>query len=149
MRRLAILLAIGMTASACGQKEKTPSVRPAEAVGEEQFPKRGMYHIIRDRFESGHQVREETDMSVDASYRVAFEELVAGPDGTNCRDRQVAIGDGHFRVRMTCDAHDGDIHNIGIEREGSYAADRIDMTIVTTLWGMPIRENRSYRLNKT
>jgi hypothetical protein len=88
-------------------------------------------------------------MWVDASSRIAFDALVAPPDGSNCRDRQVSIGGGAFSIRMTCDAPDGDIHNIVIQRSGSYSESAIQMTTDTILWGHPIRETASYRFRQS
>ncbi|MFL6726794.1 MAG: hypothetical protein ACJ8FS_09810 [Sphingomicrobium sp.] len=111
------------------------------------FPAKGNYHLVHDRTQgNGQMAREESDTSLDVSTRAAFEQFIAKPDGSNCRDVQVDVGGGSFSVRMTCDAPDGDIHNIGIERHGSYSKDSIDASEETTLWGMSIRDSVSYRL---
>ena len=56
------------------------------------------------------------------------------------------IDEGSFSVTMTCDAPDGDIHNIRLTRHGSYSEDSIDMQDETSFWGMAMQESRSYRL---
>lgn len=145
MRLLALTL-VGMALAGCDKLPKAEArERPATARASSEFPKAGDYHIIRDRDEGGQMKREEVDMWVDASNREALEELVA-QGSSRCRDRQVEIGGGSFSVRMTCDAPDGDIHNIGMESHGSYSPDSIDINSETTLWGMHIRESASYRL---
>lgn len=106
------------------------------------FPHAGTYDIVRDTMGR----REASNMWVDASNPEAFEMLVARPDGSNCRDRQVSIGGGSFTVRMTCDAPDGDIHNIAIQRSGSYSERSIQMTSETRFWSYTIRETASYQL---
>ena len=110
------------------------------------FPKAGDYHIVHDIGQGGQSKRDETDMWIDASNAGKFEELIAGQSSGNCRDRTVHIDKGSFSVSMTCDAPDGDIHNIRMERHGSYSENSIDMADETSFWGMSMRESRSYRL---
>lgn len=110
------------------------------------FPKAGGYHVTQDRGGGGSPLRSEVDRWLHVSNRAAFEKFFARDDGSNCRDRQIEIAGGQFSVSMTCDAPDGDIHNLGIQRHGSYSADSIDVSTETMLWGMPIRETSAYRL---
>ena len=110
------------------------------------FPKAGDYHIVHDMGQGAHIERRETDMWVDASDASKFEELIAGQSSGNCRDREVHIDSGRFSVAMTCDAPDGDIHNIRMERHGSYSENSIDIVDEMTMWGMSMRESRNYRL---
>ena len=119
------------------------SVPSADTTG---FPTAGDYHIVHDSGAGGQSKREEGDMWVDASDADKFEELIAGQSSGNCRDRNVRIDKGSFSVSMTCDAPDGDIHNIRMERHGSYSEDSIDIQDETSFWGMSMRESRSYRL---
>lgn len=112
------------------------------AGGSEGFPKPGTYAVVTER--SGHH--ESGKVQIDASTRSAFLGLVAREDGTRCRDRQVTVGGGAFSISMTCNAYDGDIHNIVIERHGTYSEKSIDLVSTIKLWGMPITETSSYRL---
>lgn len=134
------LVACGKAPQAAAPEQRSPSTPKSE------FPAKGDYHITRDRTEGGQLKRTESDMWIDASNREAFEELVARDEGSRCRDRQVDIGEGSFSVRMTCDAPDGDIHNIRMEAHGSYSKDSIDIDSETSFWGLSIRESASYRL---
>jgi hypothetical protein len=139
MRRFG-LAAVCLAVAACDEAQREATTVPAD-----NFPKAGDYHMIRDVNEGGQQKRVETDIWIDASNRVAFEKLIAR--GTsNCSDREVEIADGEFSARMTCDAPDGDIHNIGLEAHGTYSKDSIDIFSTTTLWGTPITDTTSYRL---
>ncbi|MBV9930566.1 MAG: hypothetical protein JO013_06455 [Alphaproteobacteria bacterium] len=117
----------------------------AAGWGASGFPKAGRYAVASER--NGRS--ETSDTYVDASTRAKFEAMVAHDDGTRCRDRQVTIGAGAFSVSMTCDAYDGDIHNIGIERRGTYSERSFEMVSTTRLWGMPIVEKATYRLRET
>lgn len=141
MKALLLLAGAGAMLGGCGDESPTSPMRAKAAAG---FPKAGIYDIVRD----SPSRREETDKWVDASNRAAFETVVAGGDGSNCRDRQITIGGGTFSVRMTCDTHEGEIRGIGIERFGSYSESSIDITTETTLWGTPIRETAIYRLRE-
>jgi hypothetical protein len=140
-----MLAGCGDLSSAKRENGSDNASRPAEAGAGRGFPRAGTYDIVR---ESAGRPAETSTMWVDASNRAAFEALVAGPDGSACRDRQVSIGGGSFSVRMTCDAPDGDIHNIAIQRSGSYSESAIRMTTDTILWGHPIRETASYRFRQ-
>lgn len=141
------LLAAALLGLALGGCDKLPQARErAVAAASSEFPKAGEYHIIHDRDERGELKRDESDQFLDVSDRGKFADQLARDDGTNCRDRQVTIGGGSFSVHMICDAPDGDIHNIGLDRRGTYSTDSIDVATETTLWGMPFRETYSYRL---
>ena len=144
MRGLVVTV-LGAALAGCGNLPQSSGTAEAGSSGADRFPKKGQYHIVRDRISGDELKRVESDRWIDVSNRQAFEEFVARDDGSNCRDRQVDIGGGSFSVKMTCDAPDGDIHNIGIERQGSYSKDSIDIEVQTTLWGMPFRETASYR----
>lgn len=109
------------------------------------FPRAGLYDIVHESMGR----REASDMWVDASTPQGFEALVASNDGSNCRDRHVSIGGGAFSVSMTCDAPDGDIHNIRSQRSGSYSENSIEIRSETILWGSPIRETTSYRFRRS
>ena len=137
----AILAAgLGAALAGCGAPSSAPAV--AETAGQ-GFPRAGAYDVVVER----HDGLERSDDRIEVATRSEFEKLVAKEDGANCRDRQVEIGGGSFRVRMVCDAPDGDIHNIGLERFGTYTETSIDMTEETTLWGgEPIRELVTSRL---
>ena len=143
MRRV-IIVSLASTLVACGKAPQAAAEQQTRPPSE--FPAKGDYHIIRDRTEGGQLKRSESDMWIDASDREAFEELVARDGGSRCRDRQVEIGGGSFSVRVTCDAPDGDIHNIRMESHGSYTKDSIDIDSETSFWGLSIRESASYRL---
>jgi hypothetical protein len=130
--------------SIAAHKETEATGAPAEA-STGGFPRAGLYDIVHETPDGR---REPTNRWVDAASPKAFEELVAADDGSNCRDRMVTIGHGTFSVRMTCDAPDGDLHNIGIQRYGSYTERSIDETIETNLMGHFIREMRTYRFSK-
>jgi hypothetical protein len=146
----AVVMAVGYGASSLpsgssksASAGSSPSLQTSDG-SPNRFPEAGVYDILRER--AGR--REETDMWVDASNRPAFEELIAPDSGSDCRDRSVSINAGTFSVRMTCDAPDGDIHNVKVQREGSYSTNSIEFTTETTLWGTPIRETARYQLRK-
>lgn len=144
---LALIAALGGCKAAPQSAARDENVvTPPMASGETKpksngFPRAGMYDVVHER-PGG---REESSVWVDASNRQAFEAMFARDDGSNCRDRQVTIENGSFNVSMTCDAPDGDIHNIAIRRDGSYSEDSITITTETTLWGSPIRETTTYQ----
>ena len=144
--RLLLVISLGTVSASCDKVPQAAARQERAAPGESEFPRAGNYHIIRDRTEGGALKREEVDRRVDVSNRAAFEELVARDGGSDCRDRQVDIGGGSFSVRMTCDAPDGDIHNIRMEAHGSYSKDSIEIASETSFWGMAIRESANYRL---
>jgi hypothetical protein len=133
----------GCQANLPAKQDGSSSEASADTSG---FPKAGNYHVVHDSGAGAHTERKETDMWVDASDAGKFEELIAGQSSGNCRDRNVRIDKGSFSVSMTCDAPDGDIHNIRMERHGSYSEDSIDIQDETSFWGMSMRESRSYRL---
>jgi hypothetical protein len=144
MRSLVVTV-LGAALAGCGNQPQTNGTADAGLSGADPFPKKGQYHIVRDGNSGGELKRVESDKWIDASNRQAFEELVVGGNGSNCRDRQVKISNGSFSVKMTCDAPDGDIHNIGVQRRGTYSIDSIDMADEITLWGMPFQETARYR----
>lgn len=155
MRNLFIPAALILALAGCGKASQKPGAQENEAGGNASasagarasagaFPAAGEYDITRD---SGGR-REESRMWLDVSNAQAFEAMFARDDGGNCRDRQVSVGAGSFNVRMTCDAPDGDIHNVGIQRIGHYTPTSIDVTTDTILWGHPMRETTMYRLRR-
>ena len=144
MRSLVVTV-LGAALAGCGNLPQSSGTAEAGSSGADPFPKKGQYTIVRDRIEGDELKRVESDRWIAASNRGDFEKLIAGDAGSNCRDRQVEIGGGSFSVKMTCDAPDGDIHNIGIERRGTYTMDSIDIADEIILWGMPFKETASYR----
>lgn len=135
IRSEALAAALALSFLTCG---------PAHAgqEGAPGFPRAGTYDVVwHSRI-----LHDESRIRVDASDRRAFEALVARDSGTNCRDRQVSIGQGTFSVRMTCDAPDRDFRNIPIVRFGYYTESSIDLTEDITLMGQQIRRTASYRL---
>lgn len=144
--RLLAMAAVTVALAGCDKLPKAGAPEGAAAAASSEFPKAGEYHVVHDIVQGSETKREESDQSLDVSDRGKFADQLAHDDGTNCRDKQVTIRDGSFSVHMVCDAPDGDIHNIGLDRRGTYSADSIDVTTETTLWGMPFRESHSYRL---
>jgi hypothetical protein len=156
VRTLISPAALILALAGCGKASHQPAAQEtgpagnasgsaAARTGAGAFPQAGAYDIVRDI--AGR--REESRMWVDASDPQAFEAMVGRAGGSNCRDRQVSVSSGAFNVRMTCDAPDGDIHNIVIQRQGHYTATSIDITTDTILWGHPIRETEMYRLRRS
>jgi hypothetical protein len=144
--RSVIGIAVIILLAGCSKPSSPNENGKAEAAASDSFPQKGNYHVVHDLMQGSENKREEFDLWLDVSDRGKFAGQLAKDDGTNCRDKDVAIGGGSFSVHMTCDAPDGDIHNIGIDRRGTYSADSIDATAETVLWGTPMRESYSYRL---
>jgi hypothetical protein len=121
---------------------------PSQPIADEShpFPQEGNYHVVHEATQGGESKSEEYEVTLDVSDEVKFAGQLAKDEGTHCRDKQMAIRKGSFEMRMTCDAPDGDIHNIEISRQGTYTKDSIDITADTTLWGQTFRETYSYRL---
>jgi hypothetical protein len=144
--RVRSLLILILALAGCGKAPQAPAAEANGSAGAaaSAFPQAGEYDIVRDS--AGR--REESRMRLDVSDPQAFEALVAGGDGSNCRDRQFSMSGGSFNARITCDAPDGDIHNIVIQRMGHYTATSIDITTDTFLWGRPFRETAMYRLRR-
>lgn len=144
MARLLLLAALAATLGACESRPQ-PGVAKGEAeTASDGFPKVGTYDVIVE----GPEGTKESRIFLEVSNRAAFEEHFARSDGSRCRDRQVKVGGGSFSIKMTCDAPDGDIHNIGLESFGRYSESSIDMTTETTLWGRPFQEHSSFRLRE-
>lgn len=132
---IVFVLAIG-AAMVCA-----PALLSRLALGGEGFPEAATYNLEK----TGAGGRTFGDIGfVDASSREKFEALVAANAGSNCRDKRVSIGADTFDVAMTCDASDGDIHNISIHRHGSYSKRSIKIEETMSLWGQPIHETRMY-----
>ena len=144
MGHKAIILAALLLAG-CTQSGASEPGSGSTGASSDKFPVPGMYHVIVD---SGNDVshRDESDRRVDAGDRESFERMIVGSGGANCRDRKVEIGGGKFSASMTCDAPDGDIHDVGLEAHGTYSHNSIEMTSDTILWGMRMHETRSYSL---
>lgn len=146
--RTAISIAAMALLAGCDEMPagKHNKAAPAASAADAGFPEAGKYHVVHDTGEGSDSKREESDTSLDVSDRGKFVDKIAKDDGSNCRDKQVTIGGGSFSVHMVCDAPDGDIHNIALDRRGTYSPDSIDMTTDTQFWGTLIRETSSYRL---
>jgi hypothetical protein len=145
--RIWIMLLAGCALAGCGKSTAVSGEKSSNtAAPDDLFPKAGNYHVIHDGMGRVGQDREETDTWLDVSDREKFAAQFVRDGGSRCRDQSVELGGGSFSVKMTCDAPDGDIHNIGMESHGTYSRDSIDITNDMTLWGSPIRETYSYRL---
>jgi hypothetical protein len=145
--RIWIILLTSCALAACNQAEAVSGKHSsAGKTPDDIFPKSGNYHVIHDGIGAAGENREESDTWLDVSDRDKFKEQFVRDGGSRCRDQSVELGGGSFSVKMTCDAPDGDIHNIGMESHGTYSRDSIDVTNDVTLWGSPMRETYSYRL---
>ena len=142
MRARIAAIAVIATLVSCNK----PRAAQSHAGESDPFPQKGDYHVVHEMTQAGDTKREEYDVSLDLSDLGKFSKRLSKDDGTNCRDKQVSVGGGSFGVRMTCDAPDGDIHNIAITRQGTYSKDSIDMTMDMTVWGIQSRETFAFRL---
>jgi FlaG/FlaF family flagellin (archaellin) len=139
---IATVIAVIVALGGCNN----PGPAQADTDPGNAFPQKGKYHVVHDAVQGNDSKRDEFDVELDVSDRDKFAGQLAKDDGTNCRDKQVSIGNGSFSVHMICDAPDGDIHNISVDRQGSFSKDSIDATTQTTLWGVSSQESFRYRL---
>jgi hypothetical protein len=105
------------------------------------FPQAGTYDLVKESLAG----RTSVPIPLDASTPARFEELIAEDAGSSCRNKKVSIRPGEFEVTMICDAPDGDIRNIIINKSGTYSKNTIIMQETMYLWGRPIRTTSTYR----
>ena len=134
-----VLVVLSMLLASCGPASQSDGSNNA-AVEEDEFPKPGEYHIIRDVTAGATTNRYETDSSIDASTRDQLLVLLSGSmDSPFCDDRQVTIGGGSFSIRQDC-------NNMAIDTHGTYSPDSIDITYERTVNGTVHTDTASYRL---
>lgn len=138
MRKFVVMM-LGVMLVSCGQAPQA-NVADNQAAEENEFPKPGDYHIIRDVTVGNTTNRYETDSSVDASSRDQLLVLVSGSmDSPFCDDRQVTIGGGSFSIRQDC-------NNMAVDTHGTYSPDSIDITYERTVNGAAHTDTATYRL---
>jgi len=137
MREFVLMMSL-MLAS-CGAAPQA-NVADNQVADENEFPKPGEYHVIRDVTVGNTTNRYETDSSVDASSRDQLLVMVSGSmDSPFCDDRRVTIGGGSFSIRQDC-------NNMAVDTHGTYSPDSIDITYERTVNGTVHTDRASYRL---
>ena len=139
-----IAFGLAVTLMSCSK----PAATDVDVVGSSPFPQKGNYHVTHDIVQGNESTHEESDYEIDGFDREQFEKEIAKDDGagSNCRDKDVSVGDGTFRVQVTCGTPDGDFRNIRVDRYGSFSRDSFDVTTETTLLGVSYKESYSARL---
>lgn len=127
-----LIVAVSMDASAAG------------TVHVQGFPIAGTYDVNQ---EHGGK-RQQFSQRLDASNPEDFQRQFIDKPRSRCRDRQVSISNGSFRFAETCDAPDGDIHNIRKVVVGHFSNEAISLSMEMTFWQQTIRTTQNYRLRR-
>ena len=136
------LIVVILSLAACSK----PVAGQPDAPADNPFPQKGNYHVIHQVVQGIEGKTDEFDSEMGGFDRQTFESELAKDAGSNCRDKQVSIGNGSFNVHMTCSTPDGDFNNISVERQGSFSRDSIEVTTQTTLLGVSSQESFSAHL---
>jgi hypothetical protein len=139
---IASVIVMVVTLAACSKAGPAQSGTDAE----NPFPRKGNYHVVHQVVEGNQSKSEEADSEIDVSDREKLEKELVKDAGSNCRDKQVSIGQGSFNVHMTCSTPDGDFNHISVDRQGTYSRNSIDVTTQSTLLGISSQESYSARL---